>query len=100
MGQLSEIINVALQGCRLLEDDPALGGKIRFDSSELLIVANDRLNAPNNDEACAELQPIVSAAIRRAMGKADFSIRRVSTDTKERLAMKALRSEREPSVNV
>src|SRR5215471_3168490 len=50
---VAAILRSATQACRLFEKDVP-GARFRFD--EFLIIANDRLNAPNTDETFAELQ--------------------------------------------
>ena len=84
----TEIIKPAVQGYRLLEDDPRLRGRLRFRSDEVLIVANDRLLVPNNDETFSALEPRVSAALNQVLGKS-FKLSRISDDPKERLSVRA-----------
>jgi hypothetical protein len=83
----SEILKPAVQGCRLLENDSMLRGRLRFRSDEVLIVANDRLLAPNNDETFLALEPGVSAALNQVLGKS-FKLSRISDDPKERLIIR------------
>jgi hypothetical protein len=45
-----------------LERHPALKGKVRFSGDELLLYVNDRLLAPNTEEAFAAIKPAVQAA--------------------------------------
>jgi len=84
----TEIIKPAVQGCRLLEDDSRLRGRLRFRNDEVLIVANDRLVAPNNDETFSTLETRVSAALNQVLGKS-FKLFRISDDPKERLVIRA-----------
>ena len=86
---LADIVNPAVQGCRLLEDDPRLRGRIRFHLDEAIIVANDRLLAPNTDESFSQLQPPLSATLQQVLGK-PFKLARISDDPKERLAIRAI----------
>jgi hypothetical protein len=85
---LTDIVKPAVEGCRLLEEDPRMSGRLRFRTDDMLIVANDRLLAPNNDETFAEIQPQLSAALNQALGK-PFRLARISDDPKERLTMRA-----------
>jgi hypothetical protein len=84
----AEIVKPAVQGCRLLEEDPRLRGRLRFLTDEMLIVANDRLLAPNHDETFSALSPQLSAALNQVLGK-PFSLSRISDDSKERLTIRA-----------
>ncbi len=59
--RLSTAIQAALNACRRLETDPEL--KVKFRGGNLLIVANDRLHAPNSNaaeqELCEALAPVL-----------------------------------------
>ena len=82
---LAGIFKSALQACRLIEKDAG----VRFNMDEVLVVANDRLNAPNDEKALAELQPDLASALKQTLGK-DFKLTRSSSDPKERLAIRAI----------
>ena len=84
----TEIIKPAVQGCRLLENDTRLRPRLRFRTDEVLIVANDRLFAPNDDETFSALEPPVSRALNHVLGKS-FGLTRISDDSKERLIIRA-----------
>ena len=86
--QMAESIKPAVQGCRLLENDSRLRGRLRFRNDEVLIVANDRLVAPNNDETFSALESRLSAALNQFLGKR-FTLSRISDDPKERLIIRA-----------
>jgi hypothetical protein len=68
-----------------LESDPRLAGRLRFDRTTLRVEANDRLRAPNTDEAWRAFEPVVKAAVARA-GGGDPVVRRVQNDPRDRLA--------------
>ena len=57
---LKSVTQTALQACKLLESEPKLDG-LKFDTSEILVIANDRLLAPNDAIARAKLEPIKAA---------------------------------------
>jgi hypothetical protein len=82
-----DAMKTALQACSLLESEPSFDGKVKFRKDELQIIANDRLLAPNDDKTFSELQPALSAALKGALGSADFKLSRVSHDPKERLTV-------------
>ena len=54
---LRQAIVAALQACNRLEDEPALQGKLKFRTNELLIRLNDRLLAPNTVETFQQVKP-------------------------------------------
>jgi hypothetical protein len=82
---LTTIFKSALQACRLLEKDAG----IRFNMDEALIIANDRLHAPNEEKTLAQLKPLLASALKQAAGK-DFNFTRPSDDPKERFAVRAV----------
>jgi len=84
---LTTIFRSALQASRFLERD----GRVRFNMDEFIVIANDRLNAPNNDQTFAELQPPLSAALRQVFEGAEFHFARASIDAKERFTVRCRR---------
>ena len=67
-GRLRDGLARALRACRLLEEAPELGGRVRFSTSELLVRLPDRLRAPNDEATFAD----VLAAVRHHLW-GDFS---------------------------
>jgi len=86
--RLVTILKSTLQGCSLLEDEPRLRGRFRFRTDDLLIIANDRLNTPNEEPAFLELQPVLSAVFERILDGTGFTLSRSSNDPKERFAVR------------
>jgi hypothetical protein len=82
---LKSVTQTALQACKLLESEPKLDG-LKFDMKEILVLANDRLLAPNDAAARAQLEPIIS----KTLGKATLAPQ--SSDPRERLAFVVTRS--------
>jgi hypothetical protein len=85
--RLSAVVETALEACRRLEEEPSLKGRIRFVPGELLAIANDRLNAPNDDEGFSKLRPVLESALRQTLAKSKLEMSRASKDPKERLAI-------------
>jgi hypothetical protein len=85
--RLATIMQTTIQGCRLLEEEPGLAGKLRFPKDDLLVIANDRLQAPNENETFAEFQPIVTGVLQRVFGETNFDVAPVRGDPKERFAV-------------
>jgi len=85
---LVSILKTALQACNLLECEPNLAGRLRFRTDEMLIVANDRLHAPNNVETFEELKPALSAALKLVLPEGKFAMTRSSVNPKDRLAIR------------
>ena len=80
---MAAIFKTGLAACRLLEKDT----KLKFKMDELLVVANDRLEAPNTDETFNELQPALKAALQDVFGQSPFTLTRDTRDPKERLTI-------------
>jgi hypothetical protein len=84
---MTTILRSALQACRLLEKD----ARIRFTLDELAVFANDRLNAPNDNQTFKEFQEILSPALKQVFEGAEFKFARVSLEPKERLTLTCTR---------
>jgi len=84
---IAAVLKTALAACKLLESDPALGGRLRFRTDEMLVVTNDRLLAPNDDQTFAELKPSLDAALKRLLPERKFTFARSSVNPKDRLAI-------------
>ena len=76
---LKTVLNTALQACKLLESDPKLKG-IKFRTDEVLVIANDRLLAPNDAASRAKFEPVIA----KALGKAKLAPQ--AADPRDRLA--------------
>jgi len=83
----AKVIRAALQGCALLEGEPALSPKIRFMTNEAVIVANDRMAAPNTPAAFSELEPVLRQSLHPVFG-ADLKLMKISGNPKERLTIR------------
>ena len=83
---IATTIRQALQVVDKLESDPRLAGRLRFDRSTLRVEANDRLRAPNTDDAWRAFEPVVKAAVAQASGDRGASVARVRNDPRDRLA--------------
>jgi hypothetical protein len=85
--RLHRVARTAVAACRLLEDDPALGGRLQFRGDELVVVANDRLRAPNDTDVREALRPAVASLIRTLYGSSDCRVAS-DPDPRERLQMR------------
>lgn len=85
---LATILRSALQACRLLEKD----AHMRFNMDEFVMTANDRLNAPNDDQTLVSLKPAVENALQRTFEATPFQLSRTSLDPKERFAITCRRA--------
>jgi hypothetical protein len=84
---LASILKTTLLACSLLEADPNLKGRLRFRTSEVQIVANDRLLAPNTEQTFKELLPALTSALKVIFPDGKFSLSRSSVDPKDRLTI-------------
>jgi len=76
---LKSVLQTALEACKLLESEPKLDG-IKFDTKEILVIANDRLLAPNDAAARSTFETLIASTL----GKAALAPQAV--DSRERLA--------------
>jgi hypothetical protein len=83
--RLAAVLRSALDAAEKLEKDPALGGRLRFRKDGALFVANDRLKAPNEEGAFAELRAPLEAAAKQVFGP-KASVAREAGDPRRRLA--------------
>ncbi len=81
---LKRVLEIALHACQLLESEPKLDG-IKFDTKQILVLANDRLLAPNEPATADMLEPIIAGAL----GQTELAPQ--STDSRERLAFTVTR---------
>ena len=88
--QVAAIVKTALRACALLEQDPALSGRLRFNRDELLAVANDRLNTPNEPQTFEKISPVLATGAKAALGVPNVRIEAADVDSKERLTVRIL----------
>jgi len=84
--RLRACAGIALQACRMLEREPALGGRLRFNAGQLELFANDRLRAPNAAATYDALQPTLDALLRTLYGDAKCTVTR-PTDARSRFGV-------------
>jgi hypothetical protein len=86
--RLRGAMRTLLQACRLLEDEPALGGRMRFRGDQLQLFANDRLLAPNRPETLAAFQPTLNSFLHTLYSDTSCTITPES-DPRERFGVHA-----------
>ena len=72
--RLRQATRAALTACERLQNDPRLGGKLRFQGQEIEIFVNDRLLAPNSDTTREAADSDFRAFAQRLIRGNDFSI--------------------------
>ena len=80
--KLREVLRSALENCRRIEEEPLLGGKLRFLGNELLISINDRLLAPNTEACFQQIKPEIESLAKRLYADAEFTLERDSEPRK------------------
>lgn len=66
--RLDTVFGAAFAAAVALEEAPQLAGKVRFDTSELLLRIDDRLYAPNDADTAAALEPLLRPDCERILG--------------------------------
>lgn len=77
--RLKDAFSRAIHAALVLEKEPALAGKIRLRSDELLFRINDRLLAPSNEETFAALRPELEAFCAQLFGENKATLTFAST---------------------
>ena len=90
-GSLSDrfhsVFAAALKACRRLEQESELEGKVKFRGDEAILVANDRLQAPNTEETLSALRTDLDAVLKELYGGAEFAVDPV-LDAGQRLTLR------------
>lgn len=71
---LQHAARAALTACQRLEEEPRLGGKLRFHGREIEIFVNDRLLAPNRAETFEAVRPDLDAFAQKLFHWAEYSL--------------------------
>jgi hypothetical protein len=83
LGSFADKLRAATAAClraaALLEQEPSLAGKLRFNTNELLVRLNDRLLAPNTDATFAQVKPAIEALARDLYAGNPFKLERPGT---------------------
>ena len=74
--KLRSAFATALEYCRRVEEAPALQGRLRFRGDEALVLVNDRLLAPNNEETFRTVRPDVEELAQVLYEGSKFSLER------------------------
>ena len=77
----------ALTACGAVEQEPSLGGAIRFSSERVMITLLDRLRAPNTAESFDLVKQDIESLTRSLYGDCDVAIERISLDERSPLAV-------------
>ena len=84
--RLTSLSRTVLQAAALIEDDPALDGRLRFEGDALEFVANDRLLAPNNEASFEQMRAALTPLLTQLYPGATYSLSR-RADPLERLTV-------------
>ncbi len=77
--RLRQAFAAALEGCKRLENDSRLAGRIKFKTDEVLVSIHDRLNAPSTPATFEAVRGDLQSFFAEAYG-ADVALRQVGTD--------------------
>ena len=74
--RLASAFKAALTACQRLEDEPSLAGKVKFRSDDVLLVANDRLNAANDEVGENALRAALGPVLAQLFAGAEYAVER------------------------
>ncbi|MBT4980303.1 MAG: hypothetical protein HOM86_23480 [Gemmatimonadetes bacterium] len=77
--RLSSALQAVIKACQRLESEPSLDGKVKFRGGDILLVANDRLNATNDEEGENALRAELEPVLAKLFAGASFAIERDTT---------------------
>jgi hypothetical protein len=84
--RLRACATITLQAARLLEQDPALEGRLRFEAGRFELFVNDRLRAPNDAATYDAFQPTLDALLQTLYPGAPCTVTR-PTDPRSRFGV-------------
>ena len=76
--RLRQALWCAANACRLLENEFAADGSLKFNCQEFELFVNDRALAPNTAETFEAIQPDLESFLKTALGHGEFSFERYS----------------------
>ena len=74
--RLVSAFKAALTACRRLEEEPSLAGKVKFRSGDVSLVANDRLNATNDEAGENTLRAALDPVLAQLFAGAEYAVER------------------------
>jgi len=86
-GKILELIQGTLTFAGLLEADPRVAGRLRFEAGNFQFISNDRLSLPNSDEGFNAFKAELEAAVAVIYPGQTVSLSRVENDPRERLTI-------------
>jgi len=75
--RITGAVKAAIEAGRRLENEDSLKGRIEFAGEEMVFIANDRLQAPNNEQTASALETALLGVLTAMWGQAP-----VTTETK------------------
>lgn len=84
---LVDLVGRTAQFGALLEADDRVAGQVKLNGNQFYYIANDRLNAPNTNEAFTALKGPLEAAAAKIYPDKAVTIARVENDPRERLTV-------------
>ena len=78
--RLKTVLKAALQAVELLEQEPYLKERIRFDRNHFQVISNDRLNLPNTEQSHEFMHSSLSEAAKGFFCHEQFTLTRRESD--------------------
>ena len=78
--RLRQAVTAALEACVRLEDDPRLGGRIKFGTGEITLRIPDRLLAPNTTETFQQVRGDIEKVAADLYGAGNFDVEHILSE--------------------
>ena len=95
--RLRATFRAALAACELMEQEPAVEGKVSFSTGEIVLRVHDRLLAPNTRQTFEQLKPDLEAVLSELYAGSDVAIEHCPSA--EKLFEVRVKASRPPSLS-
>lgn len=85
--RIVDVVRATATFGKLLEADQRLEGSVKLNGGKFYWMSNDRLLAPNTDEAFAAVKPELEAALQEIYPNQQVNLSRVENDDRDRLCI-------------
>lgn len=85
--KIEHAVQQCLKAAMRLQEDDHLKGELKFSGADFRLFVNRRLQVSNDESSFNALKPEIEMVFDNLLGGSDFSLVRISTDSRERLTV-------------